>query len=143
VADDPSIPDNSRLFRRIPADANHIIWDDTTRAYTLSTQSFRNLQKIPPAFSVNLECVLDQLGLAPIAVIADSERYGLVALPVQLVRQHNQAVERHPEQNDPSHGHVVGDKPKSIAREFIRAVTPGNAIQWIIPPPGWPWPPKQ
>jgi hypothetical protein len=143
VADDPSIPNDSRLFRRIPADANHIVWDDTAKAYTLSTQAFRNLQKNPPAFSANLECVLQPLGLGPDAVIKDPERYGLIALPVALVRQQGQGVERHPEPDDESHGHVVGEKPKSVAREFIRAVTQGQQIQWVIPPPGWPWPPKE
>lgn len=142
MADDPSIPDNSRLFRRIPADVNHIVWDGTANAYTLSSQAFKNLQDDPPAFSVNLECRLQELGLQPDAVILDRAKYGLIALPAALVRQHNQAVERHPEPNDPSHGHVVGQKPRSVAKVFIRAITQGNVIQWVIPPPNWPWPPK-
>lgn len=141
MADDPSIPNDSRLLRRIPADANHIVWDDTLRVYRLSTQAFRNLQKNPPAFSVNLDCVLQELGLGVGTVIKDPARYGLIALPAALVRQHQQAIERHPEPDDPSHGHVVGDKPKPVAKEFIRAVTQANEIQWIIPPMGWPWPP--
>ena len=141
MADDPSIPSNSRLFRRVPADTNHIVWDDTIKAYRLSTQAFRNLQKNPPAFSVNFECVLQDLGLAPDTVIKDPARYGLVALPVDLVRQHHQFVEKHPEPEDPSHGHVVGEKPKAVAKAFILAVTHGTEIQWVIPPRGWPWPP--
>lgn len=141
MADDPTIPDGSRLLRRIPADANHIIWSPNANAYTLSSQAFRNLQKQPPAFSINIETILQESGLTPDSVIKDSARYGLIALPVSLVRQQQQAVERHPEPDDPSHGHVVGEKPKSVARVFIQAVTIANELQWVIPPPGWPWPP--
>ena len=141
MADDPTIPNGSLLFRRIPADVNYIVWDSTTKTYKLSSQAFRNLQKNPPAFSVNIECVLQELGLAIDSVIKDPTRYGLIGLPCALVRQHNQAVEKHPEPDDPSHGHVVGDKPKPVVRAFIQAATVANEIQWVIPPPGWPWPP--
>jgi hypothetical protein len=142
VADDPSIPNDSRLFRRIPADTNHIIWDGTAQAYRISSQAFRNLQDNPPAFSVNLDCVLQQHGLGPDSVIIDPTRYGIVALPVALVRTQGQAVERHPEPGDPSHGHVVGNKTSGVKKAFVRAVTQGQEIQWVIPPPGWPWPPN-
>lgn len=141
MADDPTIPNESQLLRRVPADVNHIVWDDTTKTYRLSTQAFRNLQKSPPAFSVNLECVLQERGLPVDTVIKDPGRYGLIALPAALVRQHSQMVERHPEPDDPSHGHVVGEKPRSVAKAFIQAVTVANEIQWVIPPSDWPWPP--
>lgn len=142
MADDPSIPNESLLFRRIPADTNHIVWDETSRAYRISSQAFQNLQRIPPAFSVNLQCVLEELQLSPESILKDRSRYGLVALPAQLVREHQQGIERHPEPGDPSHGHVVGEKPKKIAKAFARSVVHNNEIQWVIAPPGWPWQPK-
>ena len=141
MADDPSIPDASRLFRRIPLDSHFIVWDQTVGAYRLSTQAFKNLQENPPAFSVHLECVLQDAGLATQSVLKDPEHYGLVALTAALVRAHQQAVEKHPEPGDPAHGHVVGHKPRGVMKAFVSAVTQGNQINWVVPPPNWPWPP--
>lgn len=143
MADDPNVPDDSLLFRRVPADVNHIVWDDNRSCWRVSSQAFRNFSKDTPAFSVNLECVLNELGLEPTSVVLDQTKYGLVAIPARLVRQHNQAVERQPEPNDPSHGHVVGAKPKPVMKAFADAVQEGGQISWVVEPLNWPWPLKR
>jgi hypothetical protein len=142
VADDPTVPDDSRLFRRVPADANHVVWDENHSCWRISSQAFRNF-KGRDVFSVNLECVLQELGHEPATVAQDTARYGLVALPARLVRAHNQAVERAPEEKDPSHGHVVGDKSKPVMKAFASACHEGTQIQWVVEPQNWPWPAKQ
>lgn len=134
MADDPSIPGTSRLFRRIPAQRSFIVWNSNTQSWRLSSQAFRN-QKGFNAFSVNLECVLQDLGLGPDAVVRDRECFALVALTAGAVRNENQAVSRQPEPDDPSHGHVEGDKPSSVAGRLA------DLAMWVIEPPGWPWPP--
>lgn len=139
MADDPSVPNDSRLFRRIPADSNHIVWDNNLECWRISSQAFRNLSKNPPAFSVNLECVLDEMGEAVDAVFPNTDRYGLVALPARLVRQHNQVIEKVPEPDDPSHGHVVGEKRKPLMKAFAAAVQNGDKIEWVLEPSDWPW----
>lgn len=139
MADDASVPDDSRLFRRISADANHIVWDSNLACWRISSQAFRNLSRDPPAFSVNLECVLAEIGEEIDTVFPDIDRYGIVALSARLVRQHNQAIEKKPEPGDPSHGHVVGEKRKPVMKAFATSVQDGNEIDWVLAPTGWPW----
>jgi hypothetical protein len=111
------------LYRRIPAQrGTYIVWNETNRQWQISSLAFRNLDEQLQAFSVNLGCVLDELGAGAETVIVDRSRYALVSLQAGFVRQHAQAVERTPEPDDPSHGPVA---------------------QWVIVPPDWPWPPPE
>jgi hypothetical protein len=138
VADDPGIPDDSRLLRRVPADTNHILWDGNLGRWRISSQAFKNFKGVS-AFSVNLECVLQERGEGTETLALNTARHGLVALPARLVRAHGQAIEKKPEEDDPSHGHVVGDKPKPVMDAFASAVQPGAGIDWVVPPANWPW----
>jgi hypothetical protein len=135
LVDDPTIADESLLLRRIPVLQSHIIWDDNERRWRPSSQSFKNHKDNPLAMSVNLQQVLDELGLQPGTVI-DPAKQALASIPASFARGHNQKINRLPEPNDPSHAHLLGDKPKPVQEAFAKAA------EWVVPPPGWPWPDK-
>jgi hypothetical protein len=133
LADDETIPDDSLLLRRIPAQPKtFIVWNNNEKRWAVSSQAFKNSKQNPIAMSVNLQCVLDEHGLPPDSVIQDPDRYGLAAVPASLVRAHNQAVKREPEPGDPSHAHVPGEKPGAVQRALAAAAT------WVIPPKNLP-----
>lgn len=128
-ADDPTIADDSQLLRRIPLQASHIIWDSNRNRWRISSQSFRNIDPKLQAISVNLQDVLDQLGLPAESVLVDAARNALATIPVGVVRAQAQVIVRDPLPQDPSHAHVIGMKPKAVQKALA------EAAEWVIPPP--------
>jgi len=138
LVDDPTIADASLLLRRIPAQRDvHIVWDNNLKRWRPSSQIFRNSRDNTLAISVNLKQVLDELNLPPESVLLDPTRYALASIPAALVRARHQVIQRNALDDDPSHAHVLGDKPKPVQTALA------EACAWLIPPPGWPWPDKE
>lgn len=126
--DDPAILDDWRLLRRIPAQPNVFIrWDANRGRWGISSQAFRNNRNVD-AFSVNLENVLLAEGLALESVVLDPEKYALAAITAVQARQHSQTLQKKPEPNDVSHGHVTGDKPKPVQQALA------SVAEWVFPP---------
>lgn len=126
--DDPTITDECRLLRRIPAQPNAFIrWDANRGRWGISSQAFRNHRR-HNAFSVNLESVLITEGLPLESVLADPARYALASIRAQQARERGQTIQRKPEPDDSSHAHVTGDKPKSVQQELA------SLAEWVIPP---------
>ena len=124
--DDLSIRNEEKLFRRIRN--VETVWDDNLNQMRPTSQAFQNHPDNPRAFSVNLESVLQDRGLAIESLLVDESSYSLVTFSAQLARNLGQKVHRQPQDGDPSHAHVVGDKGKSVRREFSKAA------EWAIPP---------
>jgi len=68
--------------------------------------------------SVNLRDELEKLGLGPEAAVAAYPVHSLAALTVAFVEREGQEVRHDPLPDDPSHGLVLGDKPKSVRNRF-------------------------
>lgn len=125
--DDPTITNEARLLRRIPVQPSFIQWDSNLNRFIISSQAFRNAKGFN-AISVNLESDLHAHGLPLQSVLRDSEKYALAVITAAQARQHSQVLQRKPEPGDPSHAHVVGDKPKPVEKALA------SAAVWVIPP---------
>jgi hypothetical protein len=126
--DDPTVVDECRLLRRIPIQPNtFILWNENEGRWTISSAAFQN-NKGFNALSVNIESIMRERQLSLDVVIRDPKKYSLAAITAGLARQHDQVIQKHPEADDPSHGHVVGEKSKPIQRALA------NAAQWVVAP---------
>lgn len=133
LVDDASVGHDSLLLRRIPIQwRSCIVWDANKKYWRPSSQMFKNHKDNALAISVNLKIVLDELGQPVESVIRDPGKYALAAVPAGLVRQYNQVIQKKPEKDDPSHGHVLGAKDKSVQTALAEAAI------WVIAPPDQP-----
>jgi len=112
--DDPTIPGNERLLRRIPP--FHVIWDDNGDA-NISSGAFEN-PKNQLDLSVNLASVMEAAGREPQDAIRDYPGYGLATITASQARSLNQAVARDPTPAEPAHGIVYGEKARAIRRKL-------------------------
>jgi hypothetical protein len=101
---DPSIPGDERLFRRIAR--TWINWDEQGTP-SISSAAFRD-----PELSVYLESVMARDGREPEDAIAGYSGYGLAAITAAHARSLNQAVARDPLPDEPAHGVVYGQKKR-------------------------------
>lgn len=69
---------------------------------------------------MHLQDVLEDEQREPVAVLDGMPTHCLVALTAGFVKGEEQEVRRSPQVHDPSHGDVVGQKPKSRGRLFAR-----------------------
>lgn len=116
---DPSIPDDSDLYRRIHPE--QVVWDDNTGRLRPTTAAFRDLE-----MSVNLGDDLAREGLSPDFAVRNHPRHHLAALTAGLARTEDQAVYRDHLPDDPTHGGVAGPKPKPRRTRFA------NSSRWAV-----------
>lgn len=129
--DDFSVANSCQLFRRIPLQPSHIVWDNNHHhRWIASSAAFRNAPG-SSALSIDLEDTLLQLGLPIDHVVRDRSRYALAAVTAEVVRQLHQHVQRVPEFDNPTHGHVSGEKSKIVQRQL------SSAARWIVFPEDW------
>jgi hypothetical protein len=102
--DDPSIPGDERLLRRIPR--SWVDWDEHGNA-AISSAAFKDEE-----LSVNLESVMVRDGRQPADAICNHPGYGLAAITAAHARSMNQAVARAPLPEEPAHGVVYGQKKR-------------------------------
>jgi hypothetical protein len=123
--DDPNIPDEERLFRRIHL--THIVEGDGGRS-EVSSAAFRNTE-----LSVNLEAVMQAAGRQPKDALKDNPNDLLMSIAVGVCRGNGQMVGPDPRPEEPAHGYVFGKKSKSIQRSLR------DAAGWIVPDaaPSW------
>ena len=124
--DDRTILDDWRLLRRIN---RAWIVPDGQGGTRVTSQAFQNLSRDPPALSVHLENVLQERGLQIVSVLDGMPTHSLVAIYAGVVRAHSQVVQRAPEDAEPAHAHVVGDKSKSAKSRLAEAAV------WIFQAP--------
>jgi hypothetical protein len=119
--DDPSIPGDERLLRRIPR--SWIDWDeDGTPA--ISSAAFKHEE-----LSVNLESVMVRDGRPPADAIRNYAGHGLAAITAAHARSLNQAVARDPEPQEPAHGVVYGRKQGGGVGGKLR-----DGAVWVVTP---------
>ncbi len=120
--DDPNIPDQARLFRRVHL--SQIVPGGDGRAL-ISSGAFRDKE-----MSVTLEVVLIDLGRQPDECLAQWPLCKLVSVRATACRENGQVVARDPTPEEPAHGVVYGKKTTAIARALR------DSAEWIIPSPG-------
>jgi hypothetical protein len=126
-ADDPTIPDPSELWRRIPP--KQIVPDENLGGLRPSSAAFDNHRNGSP-MSVHLADVLAELGRGPNTVLVGHDDFALAAITAGLARECGQGVARDPLPEEPAHGLVFGKKTKAVRK--ILAL----GYRWVIPPRG-------
>ena len=115
-ADDPTIPDPAKLWRRIFP--KWWIQDKNTGGNRLSTQAFEDSKNGTP-MSVTIAAESpgqDQM-------LARYEGYGLASLIAADARKCAQALQRAPTSEDPAHTYVVGRKTGRVKKCLLRGTT--------------------
>jgi hypothetical protein len=119
---DPSIPGDEQLFRRIPQ--TWVAWDELGNP-TISSAAFKDEE-----LSVNLASVMAQDSRAPADAIRDYPGYGLAAITAARARSLGQAVARDPLPEEPAHGVVYGQKKRGGVGGKLR-----DGAIWVVSPP--------
>ena len=119
--DDASISNEAMLWRRVP---DYHFVPDASGGIRPSSAAFEDDPDGDP-----MSTVLASPGRDPYAVLLGNDGWGLVAIPVSLVRELGWGVERRPVPDEADHVVVIGAKKKSKCRQVARACT------WVIPPP--------
>lgn len=125
LLDDPTVPDNSLVFRRISA-AWYAV-DPQSGQRRLTSSAFSDLNG---AMSVALGVELAMANRDPREVIANHPGYGLVGLEVGELRKLRLGVVRSPTNGELCHGDVYGKKTKATKRSLCRLAEHG----WIVKP---------
>jgi hypothetical protein len=123
VADDPSIPDDLKLYRRINPTV-HMVRDHNLECERISSGAFK-----PEEMSVILDDTLRDSGREPKDVITPAEPH-LVTFTAGQVRGVSETLGavRTPRPEECAHADIVGKKTKPIKRELVRLA------KWESPP---------
>lgn len=120
--DDPSIPDDDRLFRRVPPSQLRTEPDGTRRP---TSAVFKHAE-----LSVNIESLMVEQGRPPEDSLASYPDNYLTSITAGNVRKYKYPIVKDTEPpNDPAHGLVLGKKSNTFASAMVRA------HRWIKAPP--------
>lgn len=111
--DDPTISDSNGLYRRLHGD--QIVFDRNSQSWRPSSSAFSDHKNGSP-MSVSIDH--PRYGIAH--VMRKHRGFGLSLISAGLVRSLRQEVDRDPLENDPAHGCVCGEKPKSVRRKMAQ-----------------------
>jgi hypothetical protein len=121
MPDDPSIPDEARLLRRVIPE--WIVVDQNTNSRRISSQAFCNSSAddgTEEGMSVFLEAVLVEEGRGTDSVLRGYESNALIAITAGWVRSWQQWVIRDPLPDESSHAQVMGEKNSNTRRKLAR-----------------------
>jgi hypothetical protein len=121
--DDPTIPDETILWRRIPP--LHRVRDETRGGRQVSSAAFDDNKQSP------MSVVIARPGRDPNIVLAGFADFALAGLLAGDARACGQVLQRVPEPDEPDHAHVVGPKKKRD-RQRLR-----DRAFWVVQPAGW------
>jgi hypothetical protein len=124
--DDPTIPDQAELFRRIPP--CHFVPDQNSGGLRPSSAAFNDHPNGSP-MSVVLADVLAAMGRRPDDVLAGHIGFALAKITAGFARECQQGVAREPLEDEPAHAVVFGRKTKAVMRKLA------TEAHWVIPPP--------
>jgi hypothetical protein len=125
-ADDLSIADECKLYRRIPG--NQIKPDRDGRLRPISG-AFNNSSGVGGTMSISLDDTMKASGIAPEDLVADHAETYLASITARLARHEEQRLRRSPEPEEPAHGEVVGPKSAGRRKRFAKG------SEWAVPPP--------
>lgn len=123
--DDPAIPDEAQLFRRIPP--WHFIRDENVGKTRPSSAAFEDHPNGSP-MSVILADTLAETGRIPETILAGHEGFALVTFSVELARECGQGVARDPLPDEPAHAVVFGKKTQGVKKKLARGAS------WVVKP---------
>lgn len=121
-ADDLSIPNTDRLFRRVPS--NQLVrTEDGSRRPASSLFKHKKM-------SVNIESLMVEQGRPPEDTLAGYPGHFLTSIIAGHVRDFGYPIVKNTAPpNDPAHGLVLGKKKDGFANQMVRS------HQWIVAPP--------
>jgi hypothetical protein len=128
--DDPSIPIEATLWRRIPED--WVKFDDSLKRLRPQSRAFDDSPIPPPdgsPMSVDLADEAIESGMTPEAYLAEYPGFRLVSISAKLVRSLNLGIVRAPSEDNPFHAHVQGKKTGSIKDCLAKSA------EWVPIPP--------
>jgi hypothetical protein len=120
--DDPTIPDNADLWRRIHP--NQTTYDDNQGRIRPSSAAFTDSSNGSP-MSVVIAAECD----GPTRVLAGYERYGLASFKARVARESGLGIVRDPLPDQPAHAFVFGPKSKKVQSKLAKAT------EWVVLPP--------
>jgi hypothetical protein len=122
-ADDPSILPDDPLWRRVHP--TQVIFDKNQGAHRPSSAAFGDH---PNGTPMSIVLGKDSLarGRTGEALLAKFDGYSLAAITATDARENQQVVYRAPVPDEPDHGEVMGDKPKSVQRSFAKLA------KWVV-----------
>jgi hypothetical protein len=130
-ANDPTIIDDTDLFRRIPP--WHVYYDKNLSRWRPSSAAFEDDADGDP-MSAYLSSVLANEKRDPSTVLAGHEGYSLASITAGLARTNSQTVHPCPEPDENSHSAVCGDKGKNKKSAPKRQFA-SNAAWFVLKPP--------
>jgi hypothetical protein len=129
MPDDPSIPDDARLLRRIIPE--WIVIDQNTHSIRVSSAAFSNSTAedgTEEGMSVFIEGVLVNCGRSAASVLVEYQTNSLIAIRAGWVRSHQQGVVADPLPDEPAHAQVMGAKNSNTRRKLAKQ------YEWIVEP---------
>jgi hypothetical protein len=93
----------------------------------VSSGAFQNSSN-SEGMSVLLEDALEAEERTAASTISAYPSFGLVSVTAGFCFTEDQAVERVPEDNDPAHGEVIGEKSQGRRKRFAKAAS------WVVQP---------
>jgi hypothetical protein len=122
-SEDAPIDDDDLVYRRIGPDK--VVYSEKGGSRP-GSHAFEN--KVPHKLSGQLASIVDAQGLTPERYVKGMKGHGIVSLRVGYLRGKGQEVRLSPELGDPAHVDVVGEKPRSLRREFA------TEAEWVVLP---------
>lgn len=122
--DDPTIEDDSPLWRRIPP--KHFVYDENLQCRRASSAAFSDNPKDKSPMSVVLGDEVLAASRTAESVLEGHEGFGLVSFLAGLARQFKQGIMRKPLDEEPAHAEVFGEKTRGVRRAFAKN------CQWVI-----------
>jgi hypothetical protein len=129
MPDDPSIPDDARLLRRVIPE--WIVADENTNSKRVSSAAFCNSTAedgTEEGMSVFLEYILIDDARPATSVLVGYESNGLIAQTARWVRTWQQGVVRDPIPEEIAHAQVMGPKNSNTRRKLAKI------YEWIFIP---------
>ena len=121
--DDPGIPNESALWRRIPP--QWVIPDENLGRSRPSSAAFQN-SSTDGHMSVSLADIVKQTERNEMDVLAMFPDFSLAGFSAEFARSCKQGVIRDPLPDEPAHAGVTGKKTGSIRKRFAREA------EWVV-----------
>lgn len=123
--DDHTVEDGTALYRRVPP----AHWKKVGDEFIVRDGAFKNFPNPErKRMSVVLGDTLEQLDRGTESVRGRAPNYGVIAITAEIARQEAQRIERSPQNDEPAHGDVYGEKPTSCRKKFA-----AQAV-WVVYP---------
>jgi hypothetical protein len=125
--DDPTVADATLLFRLLNPEFD-VDWDHDEGHWIIKSRAFQNSSGTSEMSVVLGDQMAEDGRPAEDACRAKSDWY-IASLTARQVRDEQQGIARAPLPEEPAHGNVLGDKPRSRRKRF------SQLAEWVVMPP--------